>query len=51
ILTPYGTGPSPIYYGSGYVGRNAFWMLGAIFGIIYFAAYLLLGLPWMKTIF
>lgn len=36
VLTPYGTGPSPIYHDSGYVGRSAFRALGAVFGVIYF---------------
>lgn len=51
IITPYGTGPSPIYYGSGYVGRTAFWTLGGVFGVLYFAVYVLIGIPWMKTLF
>ena len=25
ILTPYATGPSPIYYSSGYIGKRDFW--------------------------
>jgi len=28
VITPYATGPSPIYYGSGYISRKAFWSLG-----------------------
>ena len=47
ILTPYGTGPSPIYYGSGYIKGKEFWVLGFIFGVIYLAVYLLVGFPWM----
>jgi L-tartrate/succinate antiporter len=46
ILTPYATGPSPVYYGSGYIPSGKFWQLGAIFGVIYIAALLLIGLPW-----
>ena len=46
ILTPYATGPSPVYYGSGYVPSGKFWQLGAVFGVIYVAALLLIGLPW-----
>jgi di/tricarboxylate transporter len=37
IISPYATGPGPIYYGSGYVSRKEFWMLGLIFGAIYLA--------------
>lgn len=27
IISPYATGPGPIYYGSGYVSRKEFWTL------------------------
>jgi L-tartrate/succinate antiporter len=47
ILTPYGTGPSPIYYGCGYVKGKDFWFLGLILGAIFFALYLLIELPWL----
>jgi L-tartrate/succinate antiporter len=50
ILTPYATGPSPVYYGSGYLPAKDFWRLGAIFGVIFIAALLLLGVPWMAMI-
>ncbi len=50
ILTPYATGPSPVYYGSGYVPARDFWRLGAIFGVIFFAALLAIGLPWYALI-
>ena len=46
ILTPYATGPSPVYYGSGYIPGREFWRLGAIFGIIFIAALLVIGVPW-----
>ena len=35
IITPYGTGPSPIWYGAGYISQGKWWALGAIFGAIY----------------
>jgi L-tartrate/succinate antiporter len=47
ILTPYGTGPSPIYYGCGYVKGKDFWILGLILGAIFFAVYLLIELSWL----
>jgi di/tricarboxylate transporter len=31
IITPYGTGPSPVYYGSGYLPSVEFWKFGAVF--------------------
>ena len=43
ILTPYGTGPSPVYFGSGYLPAADYWRLGAIFGVIYVAVFLLVG--------
>ncbi len=46
ILTPYATGPSPVYYGSGYIPGRDFWRLGAIFGIIFIVALLVIGVPW-----
>jgi L-tartrate/succinate antiporter len=50
ILTPYATGPSPVYYGSGYLPAADYWRLGAIFGVIFFAAFLAIGVPWMLLI-
>jgi L-tartrate/succinate antiporter len=47
IITPYGTGPSPVYYGSGYIPSADWWRLGAIFGAIYLAVFLCIGLPWV----
>jgi len=44
ILTPYATGPSPIWYGAGYINQATWWKLGAIFGAIYLGALVLLGL-------
>ena len=46
VITPYGTGPSPIYYGSGYVKGKDFWILGMVFGLVYLGAFLLIGFPW-----
>jgi L-tartrate/succinate antiporter len=50
IITPYATGPSPVYYGSGYVPAADYWRLGAIFGLIFFGAFLFIGVPWMLAI-
>ena len=47
IITPYGTGPSPIYYGSGYLPSADYWRLGAIFGIIFFVVFAALCVPWV----
>lgn len=45
VLTPYATGPAPVYYGSGFIGRKDFWRLGLIFGLIFFLALLVVGWP------
>jgi L-tartrate/succinate antiporter len=47
IITPYATGPSPIYYGSGYISTRNFWMLGLIFGLIFLIVFLLIGYPYI----
>ncbi|WP_122893582.1 DASS family sodium-coupled anion symporter [Arcobacter peruensis] len=43
ILTPYATGPSPIWYGAGYLSQATWWKLGFIFGAVYLGALVLLG--------
>ena len=35
IITPYATGPSPIWYGAGYIPQGRWWAMGAIFGALY----------------
>jgi L-tartrate/succinate antiporter len=50
IVTPYATGPSPIYYGSGYLPTNDYWRLGAIFGLIFLGLLIVTGLVWMPMV-
>ncbi len=50
IITPYGAGPSPIWYGSRYVSPAAFWALGAVFGLLYLASFLLIAVPWIGVL-
>ena len=45
VISPYATGPAPLYYGAGYIPTRDFWRLGAIFGAIFLAALLLIGAP------
>jgi L-tartrate/succinate antiporter len=47
IITPYATGPGPVYFGSGYVNRKDFWTLGLIFGLIFLAALIGIGTPYL----
>lgn len=48
LLTPYASGPSAIYYGSGYIERADFWRLGAVFGLAFLGLFLLLGVPYLR---
>lgn len=50
IISPYASGPSPIYYGSGYLPARDYWRLGGIFGLIYLGVYLAVGLPWILLV-
>ncbi len=45
IISPYGTGPSPVYAGSGFLPARDFWRLGGLFGAYNLAVFLLLGIP------
>jgi L-tartrate/succinate antiporter len=47
VLTPYATGPAPVYFASGYISRKDFWKLGLIFGLIFLGALLLIGTPYL----
>jgi L-tartrate/succinate antiporter len=49
VLTPYATGPAPIYFASGYVSRPAFWALGGFFGAFFLLTLLALGAPWLLS--
>ncbi len=41
IITPYATGPSPMWYGAGYIPQARWWGLGLIFGALYLGVILL----------
>ncbi|HKZ73202.1 MAG TPA: DASS family sodium-coupled anion symporter [Steroidobacteraceae bacterium] len=45
VITPYATGPALVYYESGYIPAAHFWRLGMIFGAIFLAALLFVGVP------
>jgi len=47
IITPYGSGPSPVYYCSGFLPGPLYWRLGTIFGIIFLGAFLFITVPWV----
>ncbi|MBI4623613.1 MAG: anion permease [Verrucomicrobia bacterium] len=50
VITPYATGPAPVYYGSGFFTRREFWTLGLVFGLIFLGALLLIGLPVLRAL-
>lgn len=50
VITPYATGPSPVYYGSGYIRSSEYWRLGFVFGLIYIFVYIIIEYPWLKYI-
>jgi L-tartrate/succinate antiporter len=50
VITPYATGPAPVYFASGFVSRGDFWRLGLIFGLMYLGALLLIGVPWLTML-
>lgn len=47
ILTPYASGQNAVYYGSGYISRRAFWLLGLTLGVIFFVVYIAIIVPWL----
>jgi len=47
VVSPYGSGFSPVFYGSGYLPARDFWRLGGIFGAIFFGTLLIVGVPWV----
>jgi len=49
VITPYATGPAPVYYAGGFISRKDFWVLGLVFGLIFLAALLGIGLPFLTA--
>ena len=47
VITPYATGPAPVYFGSGFIPRRDFWFLGFVFGLIFLTVHLVVGLPYL----
>jgi citrate:succinate antiporter/L-tartrate/succinate antiporter len=47
VISPYATSCAPIYAGSGYIGRVRFWLLGLVFGMLYFAVLVGVTGPWV----
>jgi L-tartrate/succinate antiporter len=49
VITPYASGPAPIYFGSGYIESKDFWRLGAILGALFLVAMLIIGMPYIMA--
>lgn len=49
-LTHYGTGPAPIFFGSGYVSQLTWWRVGFVVVLFNLAVWLGLGLLWWRLL-
>lgn len=49
-LTHYGTGPAPVFFGSGYVELGTWWKLGALTSVINILIWGIIGGLWWKCI-
>lgn len=47
VLTPYATGPAPVWFSAGYISTRDFWKLGALTGAMYLTALLAIELPYL----
>ena len=50
VISPYATGPGPVWYGSGYVERGQFWKLGLVFGLLFLAMLLAVDVPYLLAV-
>lgn len=48
VLTPYASGQNAVYYGSGYIKRRDFWVLGLLLGVVYVVVYLAIVVKWLE---
>ncbi|NGX61275.1 MAG: putative malate transporter YflS [Chlamydiae bacterium] len=49
-LTQYGSGPAPLYYGSGYVDVKSWWRVGFLLSLVNIAIWMGLGPFWWKLL-
>ena len=50
VITPYATGPAPVYYASGFISRADFWRLGLVFGLLSLGLLLAIGMPYLTLL-
>ncbi|MEM7174615.1 MAG: anion permease [Chlamydiota bacterium] len=49
-ITHYGSGPAPIFFGSGYVKITSWWKLGFFVSVINITIFLTVGILWWKSL-
>jgi divalent anion:Na+ symporter, DASS family len=49
-MTHYGTGPSPVFYGAGYVEMGTWWKLGLLISVVNIVIWLGVGGVWWKIL-
>jgi L-tartrate/succinate antiporter len=47
VLTPYATGPAPVWFSAGYISTKDFWKLGGLMGALYLLVLLAIELPYL----
>jgi L-tartrate/succinate antiporter len=47
VLTPYGTGPAPVWFSAGYISTRDFWKLGAVMGTLFLLVLLAIEFPYL----
>ncbi|UKB82926.1 anion permease [Chryseobacterium sp. MEBOG06] len=50
VLTHYGHGPAPVFFGSGYVDLKSWWVRGLEIGVVLLIIYMVVGGLWMKVL-
>ena len=50
VLTPYATGPAPVWFSAGYISNRDFWKLGALMGALFLLVLLAVELPYLMYI-
>ena len=47
VITPYATGPAPVWFSAGYIPSKDFWALGALMGALFLLVLLGVELPYL----
>ncbi|SOB99257.1 DASS family divalent anion:Na+ symporter [Ureibacillus xyleni] len=49
-LTNYGSGPAPVFFGTGYVPQDKWWMIGFMLSIVHLVVWIVIGGLWWKVL-